>query len=385
MKNDEKVRASFVQLSNKLQQFNAEDLLGYLRMLSDTPTHSKKAIFHCPHCKSRQFSGMGKQKGIQRYKCKSCLKYFSETTGRIEYCLKKKEKMAPYLQCLLSGFSVRKSAALCGISIHTSFVWRHKILVSLQRICDARFSQILESVSITEPYSEKGQRIKEAENFFIEKSKRSMASGNDFERWNQKMIYDSRKEKSTPVGVLILRDREGSMSMKVARRGKVCKKDLDRILTGKMSEVQVMCSPASRTYAAYMRDKGIPHVKSSRLALDVISKLEEEVQIRSGCRKRIFKSAEGLSISEDRRGVRKAAAAYQITNVLECVLLWKQFMKRFYGVATKYLQNYLNWYILLDKLKNSTIPLEQTLDIIWKADGAWSQYKSGLYNTDFST
>lgn len=33
---------------------------------------------------------------------------------------------------MMNGFSVRKSAAICGINKDTAFIWRHKILDALQ-------------------------------------------------------------------------------------------------------------------------------------------------------------------------------------------------------------------------------------------------------------
>lgn len=48
-------------------------------------------------------------------------KDFSETTGKIWYNLKKKDKISKCLYCMLSGYSIRKSARETGISIQTFF------------------------------------------------------------------------------------------------------------------------------------------------------------------------------------------------------------------------------------------------------------------------
>ncbi|MGY0408604.1 MAG: transposase, partial [Polaribacter sp.] len=88
--------------------------------------------FTCPHCKSNRIRANGKLKGVQRYLCNGCKKNFSETTGKFWFALKK--KLNQYLYCLLSGYSILKSVKETGISIQTSFDWRHKLLTSFSSV-----------------------------------------------------------------------------------------------------------------------------------------------------------------------------------------------------------------------------------------------------------
>jgi transposase-like protein len=340
-----------------------------LQRCIELPNEAKKnETLQCPHCQSRRFVGVGKQSGTQRFKCKVCSKYFSETTGKVTYCLKKRERFSRYLQCILLGYSIRKSAVICSISKHTSFVWRHKILIALQNQGDPKFGTILEGLSVEEAYSEKGKRKRAS---LLKEGKRSPQEEVQIAVSESKVAelkLLNHKEKPIPVGLLVLRDREGNTAMKVVRSGKVCKKDLDRLLSDKTKDVHVICSPSNRSFTAFYRGKDIVHKKSK------FPKLKKE-------------SLEGVLTEwrSGKRGVRKAEAGYQINNVLEYVVFWKRFMRRFHGVATKYLQNYLNWYILLDKLKTNTLPLVSVENYLWKADGAWYLYKTGIFNTDFST
>jgi transposase-like protein len=360
MKKAEKAWAGYVQMASAEKQSIINHLSRQIDS-SDEISLNRRDTLHCPNCKSRKFFGIGKQKGVQRFKCKECTRCFSETTGRFIYCLKKKESVKPYLHCILSGFSIRKSASICGISKHTSLVWRHKILLALEKIANPNLTQIVEGISIEEPYSKKGQIVEKIDKKHSEKNRHALDSNDNSDSKTNKKLIKKGVKQQIPIGLLLLRDRDGNTSMKVVCRGKVGKRDLERILSEKLSGVEVICSPANRSFTAYIRDKGVVHYKRR------ISKIK------------------GKKVIKKREGVRKAEAGYQLNNVLDYVLSWRQFMERFRGVATKYLQNYLNWYILLDKLKFSQIQFKQTEDILWQADGSWYQYKKGIFNTDFRT
>jgi hypothetical protein len=50
-----------------------------------------------------------------------------------------------------------------------------------------------------------------------------------------------------------------------------------------------------------------------------------------------------ISLGITHRPVNLAASVYHIQNVNACDSRLKQWMGRFHGVATKYLENYLDW------------------------------------------
>ena len=128
--------------------------------LADTEvvdTAQTKAVT-CTHCSDKRIRANGKLKGVQGYLCNGCGKNFSETTGKFWYNIKKKDKVNRYLYCLLSGYSIRKSAKETGISIQTSFDWRHKLLASFSSLSIEEFQGIVESDDLFFAYSEKGNR-----------------------------------------------------------------------------------------------------------------------------------------------------------------------------------------------------------------------------------
>ena len=120
-------------------------------------TSETKAISYSD-CQSKSVRGNGRLKGVQRYVCKNCGKNFSQTTGKFWFELKKKDKIQKYLYCLLSGYSIRKSAKETGISIQTSFDWRHKLLTSFSVVSPEGFEGIVESDDLFFLHFEKGNK-----------------------------------------------------------------------------------------------------------------------------------------------------------------------------------------------------------------------------------
>jgi hypothetical protein len=55
-------------------------------------------------------------------------------------------------------------------------------------------------------------------------------------------------------------------------------------------------------------------------------------------------------------------------------------MDSFNGVATKYLQNYLNWFLVLEKIKNSTSKMATVAAFAFDSNSAWYEYKQQLFN-----
>lgn len=74
----------------------------------------------------------------QRYRCKGCGRTFVFTTGTIMQRTRKTlSTWAKYVQCFAYRLTLRDSAEICGISLKTAFMWRHKILTSLGKTVDA--------------------------------------------------------------------------------------------------------------------------------------------------------------------------------------------------------------------------------------------------------
>ncbi len=116
----------------------------------------------CPHCGSKIVKKNGHRKGRQRYQCKDCGSYFVITNASILYASKKSPATwEKFMECMMDKFPLRKSAARCGISLPTAFVWRQKVLGGLQIIHE---SVVLTGVVQTDetyfPVSYKGNHTK---------------------------------------------------------------------------------------------------------------------------------------------------------------------------------------------------------------------------------
>ncbi len=320
-------RDFFVNSSSSIQQEIVASLLSLSLQESEVKDIGDIKAITCPHCSEHRIRANGKLKGVQRYVCNGCKKNFSETTGKFWYNIKKKDKLNRYLYCLLSGYSIRKSAKETGISIQTSFDWRHKLLTSFSSISVEEFQGIVESDDLFFAYSEKGNRHLDRK-----PKKRGEKAG-------KAGINDEK------VAVVATCDRSGNKDFKVATRGRISKKDLDKILKGKLDKADVLCSDSHRSYGAFAKANTITHKK--------------------------------FNASKGQRTVDKI---YHVQNVNNLDMRLRKFMKTFNGVATKYLQNYLNWFLMLEKIKNSTTKMATVTAIAFASNSVWFEYKQQLFN-----
>ncbi len=277
----------------------------------------------CPHCGDGLVRANGKLKGVQRFVCKGCGKNFSETTGKFWYNIKKKGKVHRYLYCLLSGYSLRKSAEETGISLQTSFDWRHKLLISFSSVSPEGFHGITESDELFFAHSEKGNK--------------------DLGRPARKRGGKARKAgiSDEKVAVVATCDRTGNKDFKVATRGRISKKDLEKVLGGKLEKASALCSDSHRSYTAFAKEEEVRHKK--------------------------------FNASKGQRTVDKV---YHVQNVNNMDMRLRKFMGSFNGVATKYLQNYLNWFLVLEKIKNSTGRMAMAAAIAFQSNTAWMEFKN---------
>ena len=323
-------RDYFLNSTESVQREIVDALLSLSISESVVSEDKQRRAVNCPHCKDKRIRANGKLKGVQRYLCNGCGKNFSETTGKFWFALKKKDKINRYLYCLLSGFSIRKSAKETGISIQTSFDWRHKLLTSFSSVTVEGFEGIVESDDLFFSYSEKGNR-----NLERKPKKRG-------EKANKAGISNEK------VAVVATCDRSGNKDFKVATRGRISKKDLDRGLKGKLDKVEILCSDGHRSYGAFAKSNTITHKK--------------------------------FNASKGQKTVDKI---YHVQNVNNMDMRLRKFMDSFNGVATKYLQNYLNWFLVLEKIKNITNKMATVAIIALASNQTWMQFKDIAINNMF--
>ena len=325
--------SEFFTACDQIQQQKIVDELLLISMQNDSLSDSSDiVVLKCPHCQSKSIRANGKVKGMQRYVCKGCCKNFSQSTGKFWFALKKRDLMIKYLHCLISGHSIRKSAGITGISIQTSFDWRHKLLTSFKTVLPDGFRGIVEMNDVFFAYSEKGKRR-------AEKSEKVQMESKIEAQNNQKNIV-----------VIAACDRSGTEDLRVITRGNIAKEDIINTLKGRILKAEVL--------VINDRQNHIPTIDKIKLDLK-------------------------NPVTNNRR--KKAEAIYHIRNVDNMFNRLIRFMSPFHGVATKYLQNYMNWFLVLERIKDSTKKVSTVSHLALSTDRAWYDYKNRNINIYFRT
>lgn len=241
----------------------------------------------CPHCQSPEVGSWGRAHGLMRYRCQDCRKTFNALTGTPLAGLRKREAWKTFAQAIADSVSVRKAAVRTGISVPTAFRWRHCFL---SRLKDAKAKIVTGIVEADETFflkSYKGQR-------HLDRAPRKRGGA-----------ASKPGLSSEQVPVLVLRDRSGATTDAVLENLQAT--TIHGVITPVVAKDAVLVSDGSDAYASFAAEKGIVHV--------------------------------GLVTSrgERRRGV------FHIQNVNAYHSRLKGWMRRFNGVATKYLTSYLGW------------------------------------------
>lgn len=256
----------------------------------------------CPHCDHKKYVKYGIDKGSQRYKCKSCSRNFTEYTGTWMAGLHKKEKISSYLKLMVEEKSLDKIKAELSINKKTAFDWRHKILSSLSGIDKGNFSGITES----------------DETFFFQSEK-----GNPVEGRKPRKRGGTNKRKGVNrdlIAVIVTQDRGKEIDLTAATQGRIKKVDIENVIGNRLDEKTILCSDSSVIYKEFAIDQNIEH---HPLRSDLKQYVKDGV--------------------------------YHIQHVNSTHNKLKKWIdQKFWGVAPKYLQQYLDWYRVKEILKDST-------------------------------
>ena len=252
----------------------------------------------CPRCGSLKTHRWGRFRGRQRYRCRGCSRTFSDLTGTPAAYIKKLHLWSAYATCLQSSMSVRASAAMLEINPTTSFRWRHRLLNHLVSRPETLIGWI-EFATMRLPHSEKGRRPQDGQ-----------LAG------HSGAALDSRER--APVTVVLAHDRTANLFAAVCS-SRPSAQELEK--------------------AFHERTTGRLHVCANEGHYGPFS--------------RFARSLRGTY--HDARGHRRPGTGphdplSHITNARQALVDLRDWMRRFHGVATKYLLNYLNWFIVLSRV-----------------------------------
>jgi transposase-like protein len=258
----------------------------------------------CPHCQGemRELRPWGFSHGLPRYRCHTCGRTCNSLTGTALAHLRKRDQWSRYGQALIDGISIRQAARGCGIDKNTAFLWRHRFL---QQAAGHR--------------AEHESGIVEAdETFFLESFKgRRMLPRPARKRGG---VGRTRGTGPDQIPVLVVRDRSGQTAD--FRLEKLDAPHVIAVLRPLIEPDAILCSDSAGVYAAFARATGITHY-----AINV------------------------------QQGHRVIEGAFHIQNVNAYDSRLKNWMRRFHGVATKYLDNYLGWRRLLERYRENISPI----------------------------
>ncbi len=261
----------------------------------------------CPHCGYLKYVKLGFDKGAQRYKCKSCKRNFTEYTGTWMAGIHKKDKIDEYMVLMLEEKSLDKIKEELNINKKTAFDWRHKILSSIEETDKGAFTGITESDETFLLFSEKGKRTL---------SRKGRKRGT---RAKKRGVSDEQ------VAVIVTADRAGQHELSVASLGRIKKIDIEKSIGSRISDKTVLCSDSHVSYKGFAIDNILEH---HAIRVDLKQYVKDGV--------------------------------YHVQHVNSLHNRLKKWLNdQFWGVSTKHLQQYMNWFRMKEALKATAQPMTE--------------------------
>jgi transposase-like protein len=260
------------------------------------------ANFGCPHCGRDEVRPWGHAGGKPRYRCVNCRKTFNPLTGTPLSGLHHRDRWPAQAQALINGETVARAAQRCKVAYTTAFRWRHRFLSALNLDKPARLSGIVEA----------------DETFILEsfKGKRSGLPRASRERGGKAA---KRGLSAEQIPVIVARDRTGAtIDAVLPRLDAAC---LTTVLGRAISRPAELCCDGGKAITAFAR--------RARVKFHVLP-------------------APGSPKPE--------APELHINNVNAYHGRLKEWMRRFHGVATNNLPNYLSWRRTIEALSTASTP-----------------------------
>ena len=254
----------------------------------------------CPRCQGTQLYRHGTKSGLQRFRCRSCGRTFNSLTGTPLARLRHKDKWRDYCQCLLDSRTVRKAAAEVAVAKNTSLRWRHRLLTLTKTDRPACLTGIAEADETFLLESRKGARK-------LDRPARKRGG-----KASQRGISKEH------VCILVARDRSGQTCDFVTGRGPVTTGQLKAHLAPILADDTLLVTDANKAYRAFAEQTGISHAFVN------------------------------LSAGERVRG------AVHVQNVNGYHSRFHGWLRRFRGVSTRFLPNYLGWQWAIDQERISS-------------------------------
>lgn len=287
---------NLLQLIQNLSSEEKSKLIQLLQSESNTTNENltesrfSNGLF-CPKCGCvENITKFGFKNGHQRFRCKNCGRVFNEVTNSFLMGTKKNISIwKKYLECMLNHLPIRKSAITCGINKTTAFVWRHKILdaLSIKVEREVKLSGVIEVDETFFNISYKGMR-----NLPRESHKRGTKAS-------------KRGISNEQICVTCAVDRNKNVYGKISNLGRVKTDDLNRLFRDRIEFDSIICSDSNSAYRKFSDGIGCRHIE--------------------------------IKSDKHRKGI------YHVNHINAYHSKLKTFLRKFNGVATKFLNNYIVW------------------------------------------
>ncbi|GGX82283.1 IS1595 family transposase [Pseudoduganella dura] len=268
----------------------------YRRRMAIVSAFIEQAAGQCPwpHCGCPRHYRCGQANGLQRYRCMECGRSYNALTGTPLARLRHRGKWLSYLQCLLDLRTVRDAARRVAVARSTSFRWPHRFIAGVRRERPAQLSGAVEADETCLLESQKGSR---------QLNRPARRRGGKAARPGI-----SREMDCIPVA----RDRGRTTHEFVTGRGPVSAWQLAPHLLPVLSRDVLLISDGAKAYGTFARGGLVTH---------------EAINGRGGIHVR---------------------GAIHLNNVNGWHSRFNTWLRRFHGVASRYLANYTGWQRVLD-------------------------------------
>lgn len=297
-------KSKFNSFLNSLSELTINQLQSLLCKASNLKTGafvvaetvSKCESLSCPHCNSYDSHKWGKLRGLQRYRCKGCKKTYTALTGTPIANLHHIDLWMNYMGELIKGSTVHEAAASCRIDPKTSFRWRHRFLAMLDSAHECKLEGIIEMDETFFLNSKKGNKN-------LDRSARKRGG-----------TASQRGRSKEHVAVVIGQDRSGHIHYSVMQDFN--HDNLKSDLLDSMQKDVVLCTDSSPVYKALASRENLKH--------------------------------KPVNLSQ---GIRVIDGVYHIQHVNSYHSRLKKWIGKFHGVATKYLDHYVNWQRVIERTR----------------------------------
>ena len=313
MKNLDSLFAQIQSLKPDELRLVADSIMAALKGETSTDSIQYERINVCKKCgEEGGVAKFGKDgSGKQLYRCKCCGSTFTATSyTTISHTHHNLSKWEKYIECLLAGLSLEKCSHICGISVRTAFLWRHKILSVLQ---NDQTNRVLAGI------------IELDETFFSISYKGNRTNSKNFTmpREAYKRGTDSNAQTGSRACVMCALERNGQVYAEVLGKGQPTIAMLSHAFDNRVLNDSIVLSDKAVGARHYFERKDtIQHVMLSAVANP----------------KKKF-------------GPPEIKGAFHIQNVNNMHTRLRKFLQPYNGVSTKYLTHYINLFVWLDNHK----------------------------------